>query len=172
MEVTLGSGYRITIPREIRDQLQLKEGSKLQMIIEDNKIIISIDNIEESLKSTKEEGSKSETKRVIGIRQIVSNLEEGEKFRNKIYSDCGLVIRTKKSYMNKFCEDCQGQLAYEYGVLDHPCKYVNIPERIEVEEPKTEEKPVKSIIQKLSENVKKLDRKIDKKINVIEKEFP
>jgi len=182
MEITLGSGYRITIPREIRDELQLKECSKLYMSIQNGNIIISTSNIEIepqkteeniNIKETKEiEKEENQPKRQIGVRQIVSNLEEGKNFSKKIYSDCGLVIRTKHSYMDKFCEDCQGKLAYEYGVLDHPCKYINIPERVEIEEPKKEEKPVKSIIKKLSENVKKLDQKIDKKIDTIEKEFP
>lgn len=178
MEITLGSGYRITIPREIRDQLQLVEGSKLYMDIQDNKIVISSKEVKQKPQIT-EDGEKTkeskieeeQSKKQVGVRRIVSNLEEGEHFSKKIYSECGLVIKTKHSYMDKFCEECQGQLAYEHGVLDHPCKFINIPERIEVEEPK-KEKPVKSIIAKLSENVKKLDKKIDKKIDTIEKEFP
>lgn len=176
MEVTLGSGFRITIPREIREELQLKEGTKLSMNIQDGKIILDFDNIVEIKIPEKKEPRveyQNEHKKQIGVRQIVSNLEEGKNFSKKIYSDCGLVIRTKHSYMDKFCEECQGQLAYEYGVLDHPCKYINIPERIEIEESKEEKpKPIKNIVQKLTDNVKKLDKTIDTKINKIEKEFP
>lgn len=176
MEVTLGSGFRITIPREIREKLQLKEGTKLTMNIQDDKIILDFNSIiENKIPEKKEQKVKSqnESKKLIGVRQIVSNLEEGKNFTNKVYSDCGLVIRTKRSYMNQFCDDCQGQLALEYGVLDHPCKYINIPERIETEEPKKEKpKPIKNIVQKLADNVKKLDKTIDTKIDKIEKEYP
>ena len=180
MEITLGSGYRITIPREIRDQLQLVEGSKLYMDIQDNKIVISFNEVKQESQITEDEEEvkvseikEEQSKKQAGVRKIISNLEEGKKFSRKVYSDCGLVIRTKRSYMNKFCEDCQGQLAYEYGILDHPCKYINIPERIEIEEPKLEKsKPVKTIMQKLTDNVKKLDKSLDKKINKIEKGFP
>lgn len=191
MEVTLGSGYRITIPREIRDQLHLKENTKLQLNIQDNKIILSADltkdilNSKEEIKveEIKEELSTKEIKPVLidrpkeykkltinGIK-IESNLEEGEKFSRKVYSDCKLVIRTKRSYLEKFCSICQGELAYQYGVLDHPCKYINIPERIEIEEPK-KENPVKSIVKKLTDNISKLDKKLDDKIDIIEQEFP
>ena len=175
MEVTLGSGYRITIPKEVRDQLHLKEGIKLFMNVQDNKIILSFDDVNIPIKTEEKEIDKPQdkVKKSNNSRSIVSNLEEGKKFSRKVYSDCGLVIRTKRSYMNKFCEDCQGQLAYEYGVLDHPCKYINIPERIEIEDSKPEKsKPVKTIMQKLTDNVKKLDKSLDKKINKIEKEFP
>ena len=163
MKVTIRSGYRIAVPKDVRDELQLEEGSELELTIKNGNIILKPKQI---LKVTKEPKPK------IGVRRIVSNLEEGKNFSNKIYTECRLVIKTKRSYINKFCEECQGKLAYEYGVLDHPCKYINIPERVEVEEPKKEEKPVKSIIKKLSENVKKLDKKLDKKIDTIQKECP
>ena len=190
MKVTLSSGNRVTIPKVVMEELNLSLGQSLELEIRDGVITINpqinstednIKQIESQIPETKENKPIKEHKlierpknyktlTVNGIK-IESNLEEGSKFSRKIYSDCGLVIRTKRNYLDKFCEACQGELAYQNGVLDHPCKYINIPERVEIEEPK-KENPVKSIVKKLTDNISKLDKKLDNKIDTIEQEFP
>ena len=89
-----------------------------------------------------------------------------DSFLEKILENNDSLVFGTNNVSNKKMLDMANDCAKNY------CKYINIPERVEIEEPKKEEKPVKSIIKKLSENVKKLDQKIDKKIDTIEKEFP
>ena len=147
MKITLSSNNRITIPKTIINELNLTIGQQLDLIIEDGRIILSTEEIH-SKESIKEEDKIIETKeletniveeeildsnnipenrpviKTTNNIKIESNLTEGEKFSRKIYSECGLVIRTKNSYMNKFCEACQGELSKQYGVDKHPCKYI------------------------------------------------
>lgn len=182
MVFKLSDSRRVTIPKDICQKLNFKSGDELSLYIQDNSVVISpiatrvetmeVTKVEEvktdaPIKST-EKSAKSKKTTI----KIVSNLEEGSKLSRQIKSQCGLVIRTKTKYINAFCEQCQGQLAREYGVKDHPCKYIESCNSIEpAEEIKSEievkSKPVKKrkqVIKDIEQNIDKLNKKLDKQI--------
>lgn len=164
MKITVSYGNRITIPKQICNELKLVKGDTLEVFVDGHNLVLTrcencTDKDEKlNIKST----SKSNKK--VGVRQIVSNLDEGKNYKTKKYSECGLVIRTKTKYLDSFCEECRGQLALDHGVLNHPCKYINIPERVEVKENKPTSASNK-IIDELVKNINKAQTKLDKDID-------
>lgn len=211
MKITLSSGNRITIPKEIVNQLNLNQGQTFDLIItNDGNLLLNINNsnieqvdnslniIQESkLEDIEDKIIKSDPTPVRFKHKIVSNLAESENFTRKVVSECGLLVRTKRSYLNKACEECQGYLAEQYGRENHLCKYLdnsktNIEserEEIQVKEdekkedeskevkadnPKVvieQEKPKtnKEMIQNINNNINKLKETIDHKIDNIQK---
>lgn len=147
--VTFGSCNRITIPKDIVENLNLKQGTKFKLITYDNDIIIyrinsTVDNKEitnkkDNIDISKNEKENSHNEKVDSSkrvnqevvkgeghrfkRKIVSNLEEGKNFYAKYYSPCKLVIRTKNRYLKKFCEECQGFLVKEDKEKQDMCPY-------------------------------------------------
>lgn len=195
MRVMLTQRNQITIPKNMINELDLELGKFYELRFEENKIVLDISQSYDQIEDEKTIIEPMKKENITSNIKIESNLEEGKSFSRQVYSDCGLVIRTKRSYINKFCEVCQGQLAREYGIDNHPCVYnLNIeknsskenitlssqPETpvetpvIKYEEPmeeiKKEEKPVKKIINCLTDNVEKLSAKLDKEIVNISKE--
>lgn len=122
MRVMLTQRNQITIPRNLIDELNLQLGKFYELEISDDKISLNISQAYDQIEDNTNVIPKIVDNTNSNIK-IESNLEEGKKFSRQVYSDCGLVIRTKRSYINKFCETCQGQLAREYGVDTHPCIY-------------------------------------------------
>lgn len=136
MNVTIGTGRRITIPADLFRQTNFKEGDILDLQFVDNKFILTAvqpNDITSKLNTlddnTPEKVVVNSNKKVVSTknkftRKIVSNLEEGSKFSTKYYSPCELVIRTKNRYLKEFCEDCRGQLL-DQGYEDNGrCKYI------------------------------------------------
>lgn len=162
MKVKISARNMITIPKDIRDKLNWNSGDNLELKLDGNNIIISKSNDKEEVKIAVK--SKNNSKK--GLIKIVSNLEEGQNFSKKIYSECGLVIRTKRKYMNKFCEECKGQLAAEYGPENHPCKFYNEIMNSTKEKSNTV-KQSRKIIDELINNVNKVQSKLDKRIEII-----
>ena len=124
MRVMLTQRNQITIPRNLIDELDLQLGKFYELDISDGKISLNITQAYDQIEDNTNIIPKiTDNTNINSNIKIESNLEEGKKFSRQVYSDCGLVIRTKRSYINKFCEACQGQLAREYGVDTHPCIY-------------------------------------------------
>lgn len=175
MRVMLTNRNQITIPKNMINELGLELGKYYEMNITKDSINLDITKSYDALEDEKPiEIIKSEEKPSKNIK-IESNLEEGKTFSRQVYSECGLVIRTKSSYMRKFCEACQGQLAQEYGIDNHPCKYLSQENKSEdviniKEEPRISSS--KKIIDQLTDNVKRLNKNINTKITNISKECP
>ena len=177
MKITVSSGNRITIPKEICNKLDLKQGDQLYLDIVGDKLFFSKSNFNNETDDVKEVPKKIESNRGNNLsRKIVSNLEEGKNFKRKVYSACELVIRTKKVYMNEFCEHCKGELLKQGYKDNHKCPYlynslkeeVNIENKIEIksiEKIDTKKNIIKSTIQDINKNVSTLTKKIDNKIN-------
>lgn len=191
-EVTFGTNNRISIPTDVVKMLNLKQGMKLDLEVVNNSIVLKTpqNNIqEEDVKTNKTQEKslnkvstqKTQTKVKTNIskpsRQIVSNLEEGQKFYKKYYSPCNLVIRTKTRYIKEFCEDCKGQLAEEYHVDKTMCPYLSNSQ----EESNTENKcttkqnetvcklqDLKATKKSIETSLKRLNYAIEHKINTIE----
>lgn len=169
--VTFGSCNRITIPKDIVESLNLKQGTKFKLITSGNDIIIyrfdsknlnnslinncvthtdeeikneQIDNFEIDVENNNgiEQDVKSEGHRF--KRKIVSNLEEGANFYAKYYSPCKLVIRTKNRYLKKFCEECKGYLVEKDKDKQSMCPYYKNNEVKQVEQVKQTE-PIEQI---------------------------
>lgn len=68
MIVTISKGQQITIPSEIRKELKLKVGSKVEVIKKQNKIIIQ--PIEEDLNKLFENARKISPKRKLTAKQM------------------------------------------------------------------------------------------------------
>lgn len=198
MKVMLTQRNQITIPKNLVTDLGLELGKFYELNICEGKIELDItksydepdvnkvENIESvSIKPIKPTEDKSEKSSLFTMK-IVSNLEEGKKFSHQILSDCGLVIRTKRSYMTKFCEACNGKLSKEYGEVKHPCPYLNNEKENPVIEESIDIKPIvmekhkpiieskkpetKQIISKIIENTEKLNSQIDNQIENINKQ--
>lgn len=162
----------------IQDTLEIKKGNSnpIDNVTTDNTITevqmkkdninlneLKIDILKKSSTPIPEKKIVKDPKDYILIRnnvKIVSNLDEGANFSRKVYSDCKLVIRTKTSYINKFCEQCHGYLAEK---ADHKvvCPYIKEP--IVTEIPSANQKPIDNI----KENIKKLQDTLSDKIEVL-----
>lgn len=147
MKVKLASGNRITIPKEIIDKLNLKQGTFLDLTIDENTIHLSkIMSSKKELKSSNIPNLKNTFK-----SHIVSNLEESKNFSRRVVSECGLLVRTKRAYLNKACEECQGWLALQYKDKATSCKYNRTSEPVEL---KSKTKDLEIIEDKVIESVK------------------
>ncbi len=138
IKIKFGTGNRITIPKELCNQLKFNVGDNLFAIVQDNNLIITSDlpsdlNKESDDKSDNLLNSKTESSN-ISIRPvntenkntssrivIKSNLQDKGKFKHEKYSDCNLVIRTKQKYIEAFCSVCKGQLVKDDS--SRHCRY-------------------------------------------------
>lgn len=155
MNITIGTGRRITIPADLFRQTNFKEGDTLDLQFVDNKFILtavqpdcvtnesntSVDDKSEKINVDSSNKKVNSNKKVSTTqnrftRKIVSNLEEGSKFSTKYYSPCELIIRTKNRYLREFCEDCKGELLKQGYEDNGKCKYID-----RIEEPKEQKKP-------------------------------
>lgn len=125
--------HRITIPQEIRNSANIKDGEFLDISYNanDNSIVINLNNkgfnaLNENLeKENKPKTDIVKNKKRKQDRKIVANFMDADKLYKKYYSECGLVVRTKTRYVKDFCEDCKGQLAKEWeDKADVKCKYL------------------------------------------------
>ena len=160
MKVMLTQRNQITIPKNLINDLNLELGKYYELSYEDNRIILDISkNYDIDDNNFNKISSVSNASNNI---KIVSNLDEGKSFSRQVYSDCKLVIRTKRSYLNKFCEVCQGQLAKENNI-EHMCPYI-------IQEKPIQEKPIQ-IIDHIKSNVQTLNKNLDSKISKYNKEY-
>lgn len=125
MRIRIGSGNRITIPKQFMLDNNIIANKDYEMEYIDGKIVIDVSAVSftetQNIQNVNEECvHNSITKPTV---QIVSNLEQGKHFSRKVYSPCKLVIRTKRKYLDKFCEQCKGKLYNDYKLQDNSCPY-------------------------------------------------
>ena len=170
MKVKLSSGNRITIPKSLIDELNLNRGMVLDAYIECGKLIIQqCEKSSDSCNNTYNEKQLTIENNDLK-RKIKPNLEEGKNYKKKYYTDCELVIRTKRKYLNQFCEDCKGLLIKQGYNDNHKCPYIyNNLKDIKEHEVKVVEKQTisKCIISELTKNINTLDSKLQQEIDVI-----
>lgn len=178
---------RITIPAEIRDRANLKDGDFLDVNLDGKtkNIIMSIldrgesvskdKNVEKIKKTSKKVDSKVKS----NCKKIEANYMDADKLYKAYYSECGLLVRTKNSYVRNACEKCQGKLAEEYeDRLDVHCSYLSKKinkepdnsiksKKVDLKDIKKQRKSDKANI---SNNVKKAVKVIDKKISNLSKQ--
>lgn len=103
MKIKLTSGNRITIPKNIVNNLGLELNKYYEMIIENNKIIIdvsenSLDNISsDNIVNSSCIADKSNNIEKTGRIKIKSNLKESENFTRKVISECRIIGKNKAS---------------------------------------------------------------------------
>lgn len=134
MECKIGDGYRVTIPQAIRDSIDgFKMGlfGEIHYDREANQIIIDLSNsgvkAKEIVDAVKETSTKSHKKEISNksTYKIEANYMDAPKLYSNSFSECGLVVKTKRKYVNNFCERCKGQLALEYeDRIDVHCSYL------------------------------------------------
>ena len=111
MDIKLGTGNRITIPFKMIEQQGWNIGD-----------ILSITNEGDYIKITKCVSEKPMIKSTsVGKVEIKSNIDKLDQYSKAIISDCGLVVRTKRKYLDNFCKLCKGQLLDE---THQNCNYV------------------------------------------------
>lgn len=182
MKVTLTSRNQITIPKDLIKSLNIKPGQIFDLIVDDEGIKLNYaTELNESSAQIKV-SSKSSLK-------IVSNIEESKNYSRRVISECGLLVRTKKSYLDRVCSECRGMLAKQYGESNHPCKYNisntdkndskndndnNICSSTKIKTQDTNQKinKTENVLIDLKSNIEKLQRNIDNDIKCIQKEFP
>lgn len=173
--VTFGVGNRVVIPKTASSMLGWNTGDKLELVIENNKVYLQ-PVAEQNKIENKDNTAKQSKPVVVGTRKIVSNLEEGEKFKTKYYSPCKLVIRTKNRYLKEFCNDCKGLLVEDCKEKQHLCSYYNtqqtkeqsIKSEVETTIKVTKKQPVQKVTQKeLKQNVEKLDNILSEHIKTL-----
>lgn len=164
MNIRLGKDRRITIPREYCEQLGIVDGAFLTMNVENNKIIIK-----EGIEDTEDE-FLHRNNFITKSNEIVSNLDQADKLYKQVYSTCGLVVKTKRKYVNNFCDRCKGQLED----ATHKCLYLKEDNNIKaksnnevkerkIKNEKIEEKEEKEVVDK---SIKQNDFKdIQKRMN-------
>lgn len=155
MKGTLSKDRRITIPNEVISQISFKPGSPVSITTKDGKIIIEEYN--ENNADETEAKTKSAKKPSTGSSIVIeSNIQDLKMYAKPILSPCGKVVRSKRKYIDKFCEICKGQLSTEN------CKYIE-PETKPLT--KTTKNKNKDVINSIKENTQKLNNKIDNKID-------
>lgn len=172
MKVYLTNRNQITIPRALIKELGYKAGDIFDLSYDKETQTFQIKFVKDTNDAVEEKFNpvnnliKNQFK-----RKIVSNLEEGSKFSRQVYSDCKLVIRTRKSYLKSFCEECKGQLSKEYGVDKYPCPYLNKNSIEDASIVQKEEKAIdkvdstsSNILKDITSNVEKLNKKLDQDI--------
>ena len=158
MELLIGQKRRITIPKEIFEQSGLKEGDITNIIYADGKIIITKNTNENKTtnymsvtpKQVKMEPGTNKTNKNTSSIQIVSNIQDKDKYVRSTISECGLVVRSKRKYINQFCEKCKGQLIKD----KQNCKCIynkNIT---------NEPKLTKTLVNEIKVNTQKLENKL------------
>lgn len=165
MKLVIGQSRRITIPSELYSEINFKPGDVVYMYVEGNKLVLTketpknetINNIDTTQKRLKTNCSTLQTpKNSTATKNIIvkSNIEDLNKYAKPILSDCKLVVRSKRKYINQFCDVCKGKLADNSNCN---CKYRT---------PDINKEPVKNkeIIKQLEVNKKQLETKIDKEI--------
>lgn len=163
MRVMLTQRNQITIPKNLISELNLELGKYYELDIKNDQIILDISHVYDEIEGTEVQPIKTIPPSIKSTIKIESNLEEGKNFSRKVYSDCGLVIRTKKSYLNKFCEACQGQLAEQYGIENHPCRYC-VPDNVKPDNVKPDNS---NVIENIQKNINTLNTKIDQDIEIL-----
>lgn len=158
MRVMLTQRNQITIPKNLISELNLELGKYYELDIKNDQIVLDISHVYDDIEDTEVQSIKTIPSSIKSTIKIESNLEEGKNFSRKVYSDCGLVIRTKRSYLNKFCEACQGQLAKQYGIENHPCKYY-VSNNVKSNN--------SNVIENIQKNINTLNTKIDQDIEMI-----
>ena len=168
MRLMLTQRNQITIPKNLISELNLELGKYYELDIKNDQIVLDISHVYDEIEGTEVQPIKTISPSIKSTIKIESNLEEGKNFSRKVYSDCGLVIRTKRSYLNKFCEACQGQLAEQYGIENHPCKYC-VPDNVKPDNVKPDNvKPDNSnVIENIQKNINTLNTKIDQDIEIL-----
>lgn len=173
---------RITIPSEIRDAINLKDGEYLDVKLDvcTKNIVISISGRSEPIledkrvEKVKKTPKKVDAKVKSNCKKIEANYMNADKLYKAYYSECGLLVRTKNSYVKNACEKCQGKLAKEYeDRIDVHCSYLSNKANTELDNPIKQEKSKVENIKKqrkvekenLSNNIKKAVEVIDKKVN-------
>lgn len=186
MMVKIGTGRRITIPKDLLEETDFKEGDILDIQYVNNSFVltkpISNNTIINCPSNKENEDTTKDNKEVIQIntqgknRKIVSNLDTGCFYSTKYYSECGLVIRTKRRYLKEFCSDCKGQLLKQDYVDNHKCPYVyNVEEETNKlqQATKQEKKKVSNkLIEQLANNANEVYKIIDNAIDNINKLDP
>lgn len=178
---------RITIPAEIRDAINLKDSDYLdvKLDVENKNIVIDISDRDISMSNnkkvtkTKKTPKKVDEKVRASCKKIEANYMDADKLYKAYYSPCGLLVRTKNSYVKSACERCQGKLVKEYeDRIDVQCGYVDkkairdeivyeITKRVhpEIENVKKQRKEeMETVTNNIKEAVKVIDKKV-KKLN-------
>ena len=163
MRVMLTQRNQITIPKNLISELNLELGKYYELDIKNDQIVLDISHVYDDIEDTEVQPIKTISPSIKSTIKIESNLEEGKNFSRKVYSDCGLVIRTKRSYLNKFCEACQGQLAEQYGIENHPCRYC-VPDNVKPDNVKPDNS---NVIENIQKNINTLNTKIDQDIEIL-----
>ena len=174
----------ITIPAEIRQQLNIKDGDFLDVSVDGNSFIVKhyVEDYDPNAKITmeleKKPKSKSkpkQEKKSTGkkIRKIEANFMDAPKLYKNYFSECGLVVRTKNRYVNDFCKDCQGQLALEWeDRADVKCKYLASKTEEKCKDLEKEINDKKGSrheeIQNLSKSIKKATEVLDEQIKELD----
>ena len=158
MRVMLTQRNQITIPKNLISELNLELGKYYELDIKNDQIVLDISHVYDDIEDTEVQPIKTIPPSIKSTIKIESNLEEGKNFSRKVYSDCGLVIRTKRSYLNKFCEACRGQLAKQYGIENHPCKYY-VSDNVKSDN--------SNVIENIQKNINTLNTKIDQDIEIL-----
>lgn len=185
---------RITIPAEVREKAKIQDGEYLDIYYNEklNSIVIDLDKRHfdtkevldkwaEKCELKPDKSKKKEPKKpsVNNRNKIEANYMDADKLYKAYYSECGLLVRTKNSYVKSACERCQGKLAEEYeDRLDVHCSYIS--KRIDDNKDKSKndykteikfddiediKKKRKSDIKEISNKIKKATKVIDKKVN-------
>lgn len=164
--------HRITIPTEIRNAANIQDGEYLDIEYdEDNNMIKIMLNSKLSVdtKSDRIENKQKPKKRAAATnKKIEANFMDASKLYHQCFSECGLLVRTKNSYVKNACEKCRGKLAEEWSDrAEVHCSYLGkdlnnrvidiITERVhpEITEIKQQRDKAKKDIKNLSNNIKK-----------------
>lgn len=107
MRGTLTKDRRITVPNEIIKQCSIEPGSAIDIVVDEQtgNIIIKNYTLEQNNK-TPIERKQVKTNGIV----IESNIKDLDKYVKPILSNCGLVVRSKRKYINNFCDVCKGSL--------------------------------------------------------------
>lgn len=173
-KITVGTGYRVSLTKALCEENHISEGDSYEVIVDNEGVITLYPCKEIESNDIKEIKFESEVlkKPINKNEEFVSNLDEGQNFYNKCYSECGLIIRTKKKYLKQYCERCRGQLLDNYTDGSYVCPYLKtIDSSDDILDSKNSDKVISPIIEDTSGTVNTVsDLKLKDVIRVEDKE--
>lgn len=148
--------HRITIPAEIRNAANIQDGDYLDIEYDTKNNMIQIKLKQIELKQKKPAATN---------KKIEANFMDASNLYHQCFSECGLLVRTKNSYVRNACERCRGKLAEEWSDrAEIHCSYLDNDYINKVEKYKKDSKEPKleKIRNQRKKNIKEISDKLKK----------
>ena len=174
--VRVGSEYRLSLTKLFCQEVGINIGDSYEVSVGQDGVLtlyptikLNVENQNSNEKTVfieKGEDDKNniQVSKNCKKEEFKSNLEEGKNYSKKYYTECGLIIRTKRKYLDNYCDRCRGQLLDNYKDGCYSCKYKSTLVTT-LEEPSINEEDTSDRNSLLKDIIRKEDKETAKQNN-------